>query len=205
MKGFSTLIIIFSSLNLFSQSTFRQFKKLSLPEKYWAITHPLKAKKAFRTTKAVLSDVDSIKKIGIIGADLNGGTLDAFKHSYWMACLTIEIGHKKAIKLGCAHEKGNKLEFVQRQLEDAVLPDSVSSAMDLHNNGVGADAVKKCETISKKILQERIINLLKEGKLLTIKKDKAGNYLFCDGTFIDMNEWKGKWNIPKCLIPSNIN
>lgn len=204
MKNIITLLIFFSSLSLFSQSTIKQFKKLSRPEKCWVFMHPLKVTKALRITRIVLSDVDSIKNAGVVGVDLNGGKLDAFKHAYWMAFLTKEIGSKKALKLGCAHEKGNKLDFKKHKLEDSILPDSVSSAMDLHNNKAGAEAVKKCERISKDVIQKRVFDLLWKGKLMIIRKDEPGNYLYCDGTFIDMNKWSGKWDIPKCLVTSSV-
>jgi len=205
MKTPLITLFLFSSLNFLAQSNFNQFKKLSGPEKRWVYSHPFQAKKAFTITKIVLSDVDSLKRSGVIGTDLNGGKLDAFKHAYWMASLTLAIGSKKALKLGIAHEKGNYRQFKKSKLEDAILPDSVSSAMDLHNNKKGAAIVEKDQDIYTKAVQKRIMDLLNEGKLLTIKKDKQGNYLYCEGTFIDMNDWKGKWGIPKCLVPSNVN
>ena len=156
-----------------------------------------------KITKQVLTDVDSIKRTGAVGTDMNGGRLDAFKHAYWMASVSSGIGAKKALKLGKAHEKGNYLEFKKHRLEDSILPDSVSSAMDLHNNQAGINEYMKNENArSSKELQPIIMQALAEGKLQIIKKDKEGNYLYCDGTFIDMNEWSGKWNIPKCLVPS---
>jgi hypothetical protein len=197
------ILLIFLPFGLFAQSDFKKFKKLSRPEKCWVLSHPFKAKTSLRITKIVLSDVDSIKKTEILGEDLNGGKLDAFKHAYWMASLTFSIGKKKSLRLGKAHEKGNWQEFKKHRLEDSILPDSVSSTMDLHNNSAGAGSVTRCENISKDIIQKRIIDLLKEGKLLIIKKDNQGNYLYCDGTFIDTNKWKGKWDIPKCLVGSD--
>jgi hypothetical protein len=196
------ILLIFLPFSLFAQSDLRKFKMLSRPEKCWVLFHPFKATTSLRITKIVLSDVDSVKKTGTLGSDLNGGKLDAFKHAYWMASLTVTIGKKKSLRLGKAHEKGNWQEFKKHRLEDSILPDSVSSSMDLHNNSAGAGVVIKCENISKNIIRERIIDLLKEGKLVIIKKDDQGNYLYCDGTFIDTNKWKGKWDIPKCLIPS---
>jgi hypothetical protein len=200
---FFTFIFFCSFSGLFSQSAFKQFKKLSRPEKCWVISHPCKAKKAMLVTKKVLAAVDSIKKEGTLGTDLNGGRLDAFKHAYWMAALALKIGSKKALKLGKAHEKGNYIEFKKHKLEDAILPDSVSSAMDLHNNENGIYELGNCKTFrSEKEVQQKIIHALENGKLRIIKKDRQGNYLYCDGTFIDTNEWAGKWNIPKCLIAS---
>lgn len=203
-----TLVCLFLALflcpGLFSQSTIRKFKKLSTPEKCWVFAHPFKAKKAMKITSEVITVVDSVKRSGSIGTDLNGGKLDAFKHAYWMAALSLEIGAKKSLKLGKAHEKGNYREYKKHRLEDSILPDSASSAMDLHNNVAGIAALENGKTFSSaKEVQLKIMNALKKGDLLIIKKDKLGNYLYCDGTFIDTNEWKGKWNIPKCLVSSN--
>lgn len=176
---------------------------ISCPEKWWAITHPFIAIKAFKITKQVLMDLDSLKKEKIIGEDINGGALDAFKHSYWMASLTNKVNSTRALKLGIAHEKGNKIQFKKHRLEDSILPDSISSAMDLHNNIAGSAVIKKKKIYSKKEIQQLIFELLKEGKLMIIKKDLSGNYLNCNGTLINLQEWRGKWNIPKCLVLSN--
>ena len=186
---------------MIAQSSFR---KLSRPEKYWVISHPIIAKKAQRISKQIVIDVDSIKKSGIIGTDNNGGKLDAFKHAYWMAFLRLEIGSKKALKLGKAHEKGNYLQWKKHELEGSILPDSISSEMDLKNNEVGAFCFGNCTTIrSKTEIQGKIFRALKEGKLFTIKKDANGNYLTCNQEVINLKQWAGKWDVPKCIVPSN--
>ena len=105
------------------------------------LLHPFVAKRAYDCTKYVVAAVDSLKRAGTIGTDHNGGSLDAFRHAYWMANLSSAIGSRKALKLGKAHEKGNYLEYKRHRLEDSILPDSVSCAMDLANNRVGAHSV----------------------------------------------------------------
>lgn len=193
------LLILFCGFQcLVAQSSFR---KLSRPEKCWVIFHPSKAKKALKITKEVQVVVDSIKKSGVIGTDNNGGNLDAFKHAYWMACLTLEIGRKEALKLGKAHEKGNYLQFKKNQFEDMTLPDSVSSEMDLSNNEFGAFSLGNCKNLSKITVQKKVMDGLANGKLTVIKKDEQGNFLTCNGAVINMKDWTGKWGIPKCLIP----
>lgn len=194
----SIFLFFFFSVNLFSQSSFR---KLSRPEKCWALCHPIKAKKAANVTQKVQIVVDSIKRSGIIGSDGNGGSLDAFKHAYWMASVAIVIGRKQALKLGKAHEKGNYLQFKKQELEDAAMPDSISTVMDLRNNEFGVSAIAKCRNLSQITIQKKIMDGLATGKLMVIKKDEYGNFLTCDGTIISMKEWKGKWGNPKCLIP----
>lgn len=139
----SIFLVLFLSVNLFSQSSFR---KLSRPEKCWALCHPFKAKKAAKVTREVQVVVDSIKRSGTIGADNNGGALDAFKHAYWMASVAMVIGSKQALKLGKAHEKGNYFQFKKQELEDAAMPDSISTVMDLRNNEFGVSSIAKCKT-----------------------------------------------------------
>ena len=73
----------------------------------------------------------------VVGKDNNGGKLDAFKHSYWMARLTQGIGKRAAFRLGKAHEKGNYQTYQRRRLEDGLLPDKPSTDMDLYNNNIG--------------------------------------------------------------------
>ncbi|MGZ4034657.1 MAG: DUF6973 domain-containing protein [Bacteroidia bacterium] len=172
---------------------------MSRPEKVWVFFHPFVSKKSFQLTKQILSEVDSIKKTGIIGTDNNGGRLDAFKHAYWMASLSNKIGSKKALKLGKAHEKGNYLQFKKHLPEDNILPDSVSSVMDLKNNEVGAAWGRGEKNTAQAKILKIILDGLNEGKLNVIKKDAAGNFLTCDGAIIIMKEWLGRWGIPKCL------
>ena len=175
---------------LIAQSSFR---KLSRPEKCWVFFHPSKAKKAQKITQEVQLVVDSIKRNGVIGTDNIGGKLDAFKHAYWMASLALEIGKKQAIKLGKVHEKGNYIQYKKRLLEDAILPDSISSVMDLRNNEVGVNSFGRCHfKITEKELVETILEKLKEGDLTIVRKDDKGNYLECNGAIIDMKVWLGK-------------
>lgn len=201
---FYTLLCFFFILRLPAQSSiFTQFRSISCPEKIWVIAHPFKAKKAFKITGDVQLKVDSIKHTGIIGIDDSGGRLDAFKHAYWMAKLTLAIGCRRANKLGIAHEKGNKIQFQKHQLEDAALPDSMSSVMDLHNNEQGIKAVSECKNCADEEVQKIIMNSLNNGSLRVLKKDKQGNFLNCEGAILILKEWYGKWNIPKCLVSSN--
>jgi hypothetical protein len=195
-------LFMLSAAGASAQSTLHKFKRLSRPEKCWVLAHPFRAEKAMKITAEVLSTVDSVKASGSIGSDIAGGKLDAFKHAYWMASLTVNIGRSRALRLGGAHERGNYIDYKRHRLEEKILPDSVSSEMDLRNNVNGADAVQPFEHISKEVIQKRILEKLAKGKLVVIKKDSQGNYLYCDGTPVNMNEWLGKWNIPKCLISS---
>ena len=131
------IILFFFSINSYSQTTYKSFFDLSTPEKCWVFFHPFKAKKALKISKETLSVTDSIKKVNVLDTDINGGLLDAFKHSFWMFRLGQEIGNKAALKLGEAHEKGNYQTYKKNKKEDNFVPDKPSTEMDLHNNAVG--------------------------------------------------------------------
>jgi len=201
MKKIFLFFFLLFSFSIYSQS---KFSKLSRPEKIWVFAHPFVAKKVMLASKHVLVVTDSISKLGIIGNDNNGGRLDAFKHCYWMVYLSFKIGTRKSLKLGKAHEKGNYLQWKKKLLEDSILPDSVSSEMDLKNNNEGIRIYKDCKHIHFKAeLIAKTLQELAEGKLFIIKKDTNKNYLTCDNQLIQLDEWKGKWSIPKCLIASS--
>lgn len=200
-----TALIFFQLLSLNAQSLLSKFVKLSAPEKCWTLLHPFAARKAFHATVQIQPVIDSINKAGTIGHDNSGGKLDAFKHAYWIGNVSIAIGPRKALKLGRAHEKGNKHQFKKHQMEDYELPDSVSSCMDLFNNEQGAKVVKDHKDITSGQLQKMILELLKNGQLKCILKNPQGKFLTCDGNIIEPKEWYGKWGIPKCLIRSDID
>jgi len=202
-KKIQTLIFLFFIV-IFSEKVLSQssFKALSPPEKKWVMLHPFKAKKAQKITFDVQLIVDSIRRSGSIGSDNNGGSLDAFKLRFWMASLVLQIGRKQALKLGYAHEDGNYLDFQKHRQEDAILPDSVSSVMDLKNNESGVSLVEKHEIVSTDQVINKILEALAAGKLTIIKKDQNGNFVDCNGSLISKLEWAGKWNIPKCLVQS---
>jgi|SRR4051812_25054042 hypothetical protein len=204
MRFLFFILFLFQFTSFNAQSLISKFTRISRPEKCWVLSHPFVAKRAFKATIRSYFITDSIKNSGTIGDDMSGGKMDAFKHAYWIACVTKAIGSRKALKLGKAHEKGNKLQFKKHELEDKILPDSISSVMDLLNNEQGA-AVAKDKQLSETQLQQKIMELLLQGKLACIRKDKRGNYLTCNGELIDLHQWFGKWGVPKCLIKSNEN
>lgn len=187
----------------YGQSSLDGFFKLSGPKKWWVIFHPFKAKKSLAISKETNRVADSIRKTNLLDGDHAGGQVDAFRHAYWMARLRQEIGENPARSLGKAHEKENYLLFKERKLEDGVLPDKPSMEMDLHNNEMGLQLTSEGEKIPKNGLIYRIVNAIKEGKMLVIKKDKKGNFLTCNGKLIDKKTLKGKWENEKCLVSSD--
>lgn len=202
MKNICIFLLLFS-INSFSQNKVKGFSKLSSPEKCWVVFHLFKAKKAMIISKEAIHVSDSINKTNILDKDKNGGQVDAFKHSYWLARLSQSIGKNAAIKLGKAHEKGNYKTYKKGKLEDGFLPDKLSSDMDLFNNQVGAKIGIKNYNSSKEKIIEIIISEIKEGKMKIIKKDSNGNFLTCEGVIISKEVLKSTWENNKCLVSSN--
>jgi hypothetical protein len=185
------------------QSNFSSFKKLSSPKKWWVILHPFKAKRALIISNDVNKVSDSIRKTNLLDGDYAGGQVDAFRHAYWMARLTEEIGKSAARSLGKAHEKENYLMYKKRKLEEGIIPDEISSEMDLFNNEVGLTLTKKGNNTARKELINKVIKAVLEGKMKVVKKDKKGNFLTCEGELISTKSLKGKWKNNKCLVASN--
>lgn len=196
---FLTLILTFQT---YSQSNLKSFFKLSGPKRTWVLFHPFKAKKALQISKETKRVADSIKKSNLLDGDASGGQVDAFRHAYWMARLTQELGKRAARSLGKAHERENYLTYKKSKLEDGVIPDEISSIMDLHNNEEGLNLISKKSKVSKNGLIYRIVNAITSGKMKIIKKDKNGNFLTCDGKIIKNEELRGKWKNNKCLETS---
>ncbi|MCF6348941.1 MAG: hypothetical protein L3J20_11685 [Flavobacteriaceae bacterium] len=197
------LFFIFLLMNSCSPKLRQSFSKVSLPEKTWVIFHPFKAKKAFLISKEAEKIKDSISALKIIGNDNNGGHLNAFKHSYWMARLTQGIGKRAAFSLGKAHEKGNYKTYKKHKLEDGFLPDKQSTDMDLFNNRIGINIGKSNKKTSKKELIQQLLDALHNGELRILKKDSLGNFLDCEYKIIPLDSLKGKWDTKKCLIKSS--
>lgn len=203
MKKTLLAITLLLSMNLYSQSNLKSFFSLSGPKRTWVIFHPFKAKKSLEISKEANRVADSIVKSHLLDGDKSGGQVDAFRHAYWMARLCQEIGESAARSLGKAHEKENYLTYKENKLEDGVVPDEISSIMDLHNNDEGLKLMSKGSKVSQKGLIYRIINAIHQGKMKIIKKDKDGNFLTCEGKIISKQELKGNWKNNKCLVASN--
>lgn len=192
-------LVVFSNLLIGQNTTLGQFKKLSCPEKRWVIFHPFVAKKALKVSLEAREITDEIKQQKLLVGTGNGDQIDAFRHAYWMARLAQEIHWRKANRLGKAHEKGNYQQFKKGKLEDDVLPDKISSEMDLYNNKVGLNLGKLNK---EKELKNEVLNLVKDGKCKIIKTDAEGNFLDEKNNLIPLEELKGKWENRKVLVDS---
>lgn len=202
----NTLLILFFTLNLSlcsGQSKWKLFWKQSPPERCWAITHPFVAMKAWRISVEVRKVSDSLVKAGFMDGDGNGGQLDAFRHSYWMARLCSVMKASKAYKLGKAHEKGNFLQYKKHQNEDGSLPDEAACSMDMWNNCMGIEIAKQYPQITKDSLQLIVTQWILVGKMKIIKKNKAGISLNIENKPITNDTIPQPWQTERILVPSN--
>jgi len=191
-------------INLFGQEgILNRFKQMHKAEKWFILFHPLAAKKAEPITQLAIKVTAEVLNLSLLDGDKNGGQVDAFRHSFWMAMLTQEIGGKKARKLGKAHEKAAYEDYLRLQNEDGMIPDFKASFMDLKNNEVGIKIGLSNPDYSPEQLKLFIIQEIKKGKMWILKKDLKGNYYDYFDQLIPYEEWHGKWINDKTLVPSN--
>jgi hypothetical protein len=196
------IITILLGSKTIAQSVFQRISHLNYPEKVWVATHPFIALKSLKiSNEASKIAAEAINDIEMDG-DYSGGQVDAFRHALWMAMLVQEISPKKAYKLGFAHEKGNKIDFKKKKLEEGRLPDSVSCEMDLKNNNVGLEIGKIHKNATTKELQIIVKQAVLDGQCYKIKKDKDRNFLDENDNIIPESEWIGKWINPKIIVDS---
>jgi hypothetical protein len=191
----------FISPDAVAQAPKIKFHGLSRPEKWWVVTHLCVAKKAQRITREAIAVSMEIKNNGQLDSRWEGGKVDAFRHSYWMARLSQEMCWRKAEKLGKAHEKGNHLKFKQGLYEPG-LQDSAACSMDMHNNKAGLAAGCDNKALSKDELRELLFKKIATGEMLMLRQDSSGNWLDCDGRIIDPSSF-GTWETPRCLVKTH--
>lgn len=182
--------------------SFGQNIKPGCAEKKWAIFHPIAAFKIKNIYNKCHPIYLEVKKSNVLDSIENGGNLDAFRHCFYMAAFAQKIKAKKIRRLGKAHEKTNFKDFKKTHLEFGEAPDSLSSVMDLYNNEIGLKIGLENKKMDLTALSKQIIIEINDGKALKMKRNNFGDYLNCEGKTIHLNEYKNKWNIPKCLVRS---
>lgn len=181
----------------------QKIKDIHRPEKIWVILHPFSVLKSWKISKEARLIANSHINDPDFDGDYNGGQVDAFRHTLWMAMLTQKTSARTALKLGIAHEKGNKIDYDKRLLEEGKLPDSVACEMDLRNNSVGISIGKENKKMPAKELQKIVKQTVLEGKSWKINKNKDGQFLDKNDRLIPEEQYLGKWITPKVLVPSN--
>lgn len=187
----------------YGQSLLRHFRELSCPEKKWTICHLFVARRAYRITQEARDATRQLERDSVLDQFKNGGQLDAFRHSYWMARLTQRIGARKSRKLGAEHEQGNFRTFEKSGYEDGRLPDKQSSAMDLFNNEKGIGIGLNNDNCSRSEIQNTIITNIRTGQMIILKRDSTGRFLDCEGRVVTEPAAGKTWDLPYCLVPSN--
>lgn len=136
----------------------------------WALGHPFAAIKVKKIYKRNYYIYQEIKQKKILDTIENGGQLDAFRHSFFMACFAQKIKAQKLIRLGIAHEKDDLwLYRKKRQAEYTDIPDSASIQMDLYNNEAGIQLGKRYKHLPAIQLRDTLIHYIKKGNLKTIR------------------------------------
>ena len=200
MRFFCCIFFIFFFADLWSQ----KISERSRYEKCWAFAHPFAALKVKKIYKKCVPLYEELKKSKALDHFENGGKLDAFRHTFFMAAFDQKIKTRKLRKLGIAHEKGNYARFLKNIKEDGELADSLSTVMDLKNNELGfrIGSVNKKKDLQN--LKELVIEEIKKGEAVYFKRNLSGNYLNCAGEVIILGNYQNKWFIPKCLIATNL-
>lgn len=192
------LFVLFITIRASAQT--KTFHNLSKYEKRWALVHPFTAVKVKKHQREMYVICKEVKQQKLLDTFENGGKLDAFRHMFAMAYFSKYISVKKLRKLGIAHEKGNYLQYLNNQSDEAgELPDSVSSVMDLKNNDIALSMAKEVKKLSIEEVEQKVINLILAGGGFIIKRNREGLYVDCDGNIISRQKMYKQWNIPKCL------
>jgi len=176
---------------------------ISKYEKRWAFFHPIAAFKIRYQLPQAMKLYQQVKASKDLDTLESGGKLDAFRHTFVMAYLARSVKRKKLLKLGIAHEKGNKLQFEKGLLENHELPDSLACEMDLRNNQTGIDIGVANKKLNGEELKVLVIKEIKAGKAWYLKRNAKFDYVTCANQAINLMDYKGKWYVPKCLIKTN--
>lgn len=202
-------LILVASILLFTRTeAYAQFldsyNSLSKPEQRWVLRHPIAAFRTHKLATSARTEAVSHNSDPDLDGDLNGGMVDAFKHTLWMALTAQKIGYSKAVSLGIAHEEGNRAEFdANPERNGGLIQDQMASDMDLFNNQVGARIGADNPNVSYDVLVFLVKDAVVKGQCRKLRKDSSGNYLDSTGTVIILSDYNGVWLIPKQLIPSN--
>ncbi|TAH43912.1 MAG: hypothetical protein EYC69_01520 [Bacteroidetes bacterium] len=183
------------------ESRVKAFCNLSRPERCWVLSHPFVASKAWKLTKLTRKITLEISKDTLLDGDKNGGQVDAFRHTFWLALLSQNMHWRKAFKLSEAHEKGNYHSFKKGKEEDGIVPDSAFSVMDRYNNRLGIEIGLANKFVSRDTLIQLVVEAILNGDAKILSKNSVGEYLDCDGNIIAPKP--RIWNIPRCLISSD--
>ncbi len=179
--------------------------KIGREEKKWVFIHPIaswKIKKIAKKCFVIYQDSSIKNKLDRFDS---GGQRDAFRHVFYMAAFAQKIKVKKLKKLGMAHEKQNYLDFLNLKTEFGELADSLNCIMDLENNELGFKIGLLHKKTNLTELSHIVLLRILSGEALIMKRNSKGQYLSCQNEIIELENYKNKWQIPKCLVSSNFH
>lgn len=177
-----------------------QFKKMSRYEKRWVIFHPFLAVQLKSISKTCYSFYNAPSVRQQLDTFSNGGLLDAFRHTFFMAAFAQRFSIKKLRRLGEAHEKGNYQQFLKRQAEDGEVPDSIGSVMDLYNNELGFTIGKQHAKNTIEELVRICILALQNQQGLMVKRNTNGFYVDETNNLLKPEQYLLRWKTAKCLV-----
>lgn len=178
-------------------------QEMSKYEIRWVVFHPFAAIKVNRFLPEAMLIYHEVKLSGILDTNESGGKLDAFRHVFSMAFLSQRIKVRKLKTLGIAHEKGNKRNFYKDHQEFGERADSLACVMDLRNNDLGFEIGAQNQSVTKDSLKLLIIEQIKVGNAWYLKRNAKNEYVSCENAPIILENYRGKWFLPKCLIKTN--
>lgn len=196
-------LIVVLAILISTQISAQGFSDLGGAEKVWVLFHPFSVNKAKKISKKALAITDSVSNQEAWLRIDAGGRKDAFRHGIWMAMMASEIGLKRALWLGKAHEKKNTKDFEKGNLEDGAIPDKKSVEMDLFNNQIGVNIGSQNKKTANDKLIQFVLNSLKQGEFRIIKMDENGNSIDSLGNIIPRETWEGEWENARILRSSN--
>lgn len=185
-----------------AQSPVRRFLDLSGPEKRWVISHPFIARRALAISLEARYEAESIRASGMTDTFVHGGSLDAFRHCYWMARLASEIRPAAARRLGKCHEKGNYKSYRKgREEEKGILADSLSCVMDLLNNEAGIRIGQTRPRMPVNEVRQKVLEAIASGRLKMLLRDAQGQLCTCEGIAVSIPAGRPRaWHLPYCLV-----
>lgn len=198
----SNFIIFIGLIFCFGRQLISQHS-ISKYEICWAFFHPVASVKVKRHLPQAMSVYHTIKSSKQLDTLESGGKLDAFRHAFTMAYLSRFVKVKKLRKLGKIHEKGNKYHFYHHQNEFGERADSLACEMDLRNNELGFLIGSTQKDLKIDELKELVLSQIKQGNAWFLKKNSKNEYISCNNEPINLDLYKGKWFVPKCLVKSN--
>ncbi len=184
--------------NSFAQNTNEIIQSMSLVDKIWVLKNYSSVKKAKEISLNVISVMDSLNKENFLGGNKEGDTFDAFRHIYWMYCLSKEIGAEKARRVGEIYEKYNEYLFKEKGVLGY---DSVGMAMDLFNNELGINLF--LEKNSDSLIFNNIMDIILSGKAKIVKKNTLQESLDENDNPIPNEIWQKYWVNNRLLVNSD--